>query len=191
MFAVILSAASDGVHRYVKMRRSWALALVVVLILAGIGGLLYLFGAQTAIQIEELTKTLPNGVAKLRSLVAQYSWGQRAVDSLQKINIASASGDVLTHALGAVSSALGVITDFILIFFSGLYLAVQPDLYLRGVLSLTPPSYRGRMAEILAGLYDALRGMAFRSAGSQWWSSASLSASRSASSACLHRSFWA
>jgi len=157
MFSVVLCSASYALSQRTSMRRGWALALVVIVIVLVAGGLLVLFGARITGQVTQLSKTIPSSLARVRDWVAGFSWGPRLISEVQNANVANAGGNVLSHALGAVTSLLVALTDVILIFFSGLYLAFQPDLYLRGVLSLTPPRYRDRMAEVLEALYDALR----------------------------------
>lgn len=157
LLAVILSSASTALHARVGIGRGWTLAIVVVVLLLLVGGVGFLFGRRLTIQVDELTQAIPSGVAHLRSLLADYSWGQRIIDEVQHINYASAGSDVLGRMMHVVTSALDIVTDTVLIFFAGLYLAGQPGLYLRGILSLTPKPYRARMAAILAELYDTLR----------------------------------
>jgi predicted PurR-regulated permease PerM len=157
MFSVILSSASTGLHRRFNIRRGLALSIVVVLSLLGLGGILYLFGARIVVQGKQLIDTLPGALDRLRGLLSNYSWGPGVISQLQHINVGTAGGSFLSKALGAFSSLLSVVTNLILIFFGSLYLALEPDLYLRGLLSLVPPQHRRRAAEVLAAIYDGLR----------------------------------
>ena len=157
LFAVILSSAATTLDAYSGIGRGWSLSIVAVLLLLLVSGASFLFGRRLAVQVDGLAQAIPSGVAALRALLSDYSWGQRVIDEAQHINYASAGSDMLGRMVHVVTSALDVITDTVLIFFSGLYLASQPGLYLRGILSLVPRPYRARMASILAELYDALR----------------------------------
>ncbi|MBV9783322.1 MAG: AI-2E family transporter [Acidisphaera sp.] len=157
MLAVVLCSASYALNQRTGMRRGVALALVVVVLLLVLGGIGYLFGARIATQTSDLAKSIPASLGRLHDSLSGNPWGQQLIDEARNFDVSANGGNILSHALGAVSSVLAVATDLILIFFSGLYLAAQPDLYLRGVLSLTPPRYRSRMAEILEAVYDALR----------------------------------
>ncbi len=157
MFAVILSSASTALHRRTRIHRGVALAIVVLLTLVGLSVILFLFGARIEIQGVLLANTLPSAVDRLKTLVASYSWGPQVINQLSHINLTAAGSGVLSHALGAVSSLVGILTNLILIFFGSLYLAASPDLYLRGILSLVPPTHRPRAAEILGKIYDGLR----------------------------------
>ena len=157
MFAVILSSASTAIHRRFHIHRGLALAAVVLLSTAAIGGILFLFGTRIGAQGKQLIDTLPAGIAHLKDLLGQTSWGPRVINQVQHLNVASAGGNFLGKAMGALSSVLGIVTNLILIFFGSLYLAGSPDLYLRGVLSLVPRKHRQRAAQVLAAVYDGLR----------------------------------
>lgn len=52
-------------------------------------------------------------------------------------------------APGIFAGALGVTGNTLLIFFAGIYLALQPELYKRGLVRLAPLSYRERTADLL------------------------------------------
>jgi predicted PurR-regulated permease PerM len=121
------------------------------------GSILYLFGARIEVQGKQLIDTLPGAVDRLRDLMSNYSWGPGVIKQIQQINVTSAGGNFLSKALGAFSSLLSVVTNLILIFFGSLYLALEPDLYLRGLLSLVPPKHRPRGGEVLASIYEGLR----------------------------------
>ena len=157
LLAVILSSASSALSARIGLGRGWCLAAVVLLLLGVVGGVGFLFGRRLVGQADDLAAAIPGGVAHLRALLANYGWGQRVIDEAQHMNYASAGSNVLGRMVHVVTSALDVVTDAVLIFFAGLYLAGQPDLYLRGVLSLTPPAYRSRMTVILGEVYDGLR----------------------------------
>jgi predicted PurR-regulated permease PerM len=51
-----------------------------------------------------------------------------------------------------------VLLNFVMVAFIGLYLAIDPGIYRRGLLSLVPLDRRARAAEILAAVGEALRG---------------------------------
>ena len=157
MFAVILSSAGSAIHKRFGIKRGIALAAVVLLSVMVLGGVLFLFGARIVTQGKQLADTLPGAFDRLRQVLASYSWGPKVISQVQHLNIAAAGGGFLSKAVGAVGSLVSIITNLILIFFGSLYLAGQPELYLRGVLSMVPPKHRPRGAEILGKVYDGLR----------------------------------
>ncbi|HEX2122872.1 MAG TPA: AI-2E family transporter [Thermoanaerobaculia bacterium] len=60
-----------------------------------------------------------------------------------------------------ISSTLGAIGGLILILFIGLYIAVDPHLYRKGILHLVPHRRRARAEEVLDTLRDTLRAWLF------------------------------
>ena len=57
---------------------------------------------------------------------------------------------------GFFSTALGLLTDLVVIAFVGLYISVAPDLYRRGLLALVPPRGEGRAKSVLSNLDNTL-----------------------------------
>jgi len=157
MFAVLLSAAGNALHRRAGLPRGLAIAIVALLLVLLTAAVFVLFGSRIATQLGQLASTIPASLTRLRQALADTVWGQRLIDELQNANFAAAGGSALARAFGAVTSMLNVVIDGLLIFFAGLYLAAQPDLYRRGLLSLLPWENRRRGAEVLDALYEALR----------------------------------
>jgi predicted PurR-regulated permease PerM len=156
MFAVIFSSAATALHRRAHLPRALALTAVVLLLLTLVGGLMFLFGSRISGQAEQLVATLPGAFDRLRGLLHNYSWGPRLIDEIRNINLTAAGGNIVSHAMGAVGSVFAVVSDILLIFFGSVYLAAQPELYTRGLLSLLPPKLRPRGAEVLRAIYEKL-----------------------------------
>ncbi len=157
MLGVVFSAATNTLCRASGLGRGYALSIVVVAMVAIVGVVFWQFGTRIGVQVTQLYNTIPASVNQLRTTLASYSWGQRLIDEATSANLTAEGGTVLSHVLGAVNSVLGIVTDALLIFSGGLYLAAQPELYRNGLLSLVPRGHRQRGAEVLDGLYDALR----------------------------------
>jgi predicted PurR-regulated permease PerM len=157
LLAVVLSSASNALCGVTKVSRGWALSVVVITLLVVVGAVVWQFGSRISVEVAQLYAAIPASLTQLRATVASFSWGQRLIDEASSVNLTAEGGTVLSHVMGAVNSLLGIVTDAVLIFSGGLYLAAQPALYRSGLLSLVPRAYRPRGAEVLDGLYDALR----------------------------------
>lgn len=156
MFAIIFSTAATALRRRLRMPRAIALAVVVLVLMMVVGGLLFLFGTRIEVQTSQLVQALPSALARLRGLLANYSWGPRLIDEVQNMSLTAAGGDVLSRAVGAVGSVFSVVSDILLIFFGAIYLAAQPELYVRGLLSLLPQKLRPRGGEVLHAIHEKL-----------------------------------
>ena len=156
MFAVIFSSAATALHRRLHLPRALALTAVVLLLMMVVGGLMFVFGSRIAAQTQQLAEAVPGALNRLRSLLGNYSWGPRLIDEIRNVNLTTAGSDIFSHAVGAVGSFFLILSDVLLIFFGSIYLAAQPELYLRGILSLLPPGMRPRGAEVLRAIYEKL-----------------------------------
>jgi predicted PurR-regulated permease PerM len=73
--------------------------------------------------------------------------------------VVSSQQDLLSQVTGLFSRTLNAITNFVLILFIGLYLAVTPDLYVGGLVGLVPVGRRSRARQVIQAAGHTLR----------WW----------------------
>jgi predicted PurR-regulated permease PerM len=155
LFAIILHGLSSWLSRRTGMRRRWALAVVVTTLVAAAAAAVVLTGPSAARQAEELRKRLPRVVRPLRAKIERHELGRDLLGS----NGQQQPGAVAERAGRAFGTALGLVADALIVFFLGVFLAAEPDLYRRGVLSLVPQRSRGRAREALDAAGETLK----------WW----------------------
>lgn len=103
-------------------------------------------------QARELADRLPEAVERLRSYLASTSWGRPALGALPDTESLS-SGRVW----GAFTSGFSGLVDVVVILIVGIYGALEPETYRRGLLLLFPPRHRTRAAEVSAEAVGTLR----------------------------------
>lgn len=160
LFGVFLRSLSDWVDHHSPLGSGGSLALVVSALL----GLLCLAGwylaPDIATQIDQLIQSLPGIIRQLGARIEGYEWGRRILSQLPDAAERFARpGNILSRATGAFSTAFGLIADLVIISFVGLYLAVNPALYVNGIVRLVPVDGRPRARELLGELGETLR----------WW----------------------
>ncbi|MBR0552483.1 AI-2E family transporter [Stakelama marina] len=166
VFAAMLDGGVRLLGRVLPIPRGLRLLIVVVLATAFVLGVFYLTGVQIASQAEQLKHTMQVQANK----VAGWAADQGIIPGRQDI------GGLLKQALGSVGrltsfvgSAVGAITSLFMILVIGLFVAMEPRIYDRGLQWLVPSDKRedfavtvDRMAftmrRLLAG---RLVGMAF------------------------------
>lgn len=148
LVAVLLRALAEPIARRTPLSNGWALAAATLALLAVIGVVVWLFGAEVRAQVAELLERLPQAWRSLEERPGLTNLGHRLVDRAE--DVAPAAGSVLSGVAGVVSS--GGLADLLLIVFGGLFLAAQPGLYRQGFLLLLPP---GGSRERVAGTLDA------------------------------------
>jgi predicted PurR-regulated permease PerM len=154
LVAVLLHALSEPLTRRLRLPRPLALTLAVVSFSAVIGGAVWLFGQQVALQVATLGELLPKAWRALQAPLSGSPLGSYILDDLQRLR--HADGLVVQTASRLVRGSLSAVAAMVIVLFCGLYLAFHPATYVRGVLHLIPLRGRGRAAAVLAACGDAL-----------------------------------
>lgn len=154
LMACALRALSDPLAIRLHLSPRLALAIVMVALLVLLGGAGVLIGERLADQAGQLAKALPEDVSKARSWAEQSTLGRLGLEAVRKFGTGNRS---FAGIGGLASGTLGALVDILVIFFLGIYLAADPDLYRRGALRLVPRSGRQRADLALVAAGGALR----------------------------------
>ena len=157
LFAVLLRNMADALSRLLPLSKRWALAVVTLALLALIAGGVAVAAPRLAEQVDELREALPLAIERVRSRIEVSEWGTAAIDAAENPNRYLPDARALVaQAAGIFSTTLGALAAFLMVLFVGACLAVEPDTYTRGVLTLVPVPRRERAREILADLRTTL-----------------------------------
>ena len=139
----------------VRLPVSAALALAIIGILIILAAIGWFFNSQIDSQIAELSQDLPKAFRNFEDKIRQFYWGRTLLNQINPSEIASTggagkiAGTVASAAFGAAHVTVEVIAGIVVFFFIGLYGAVEPGLYARGVVSLVAPAKRRRAHYVL------------------------------------------
>lgn len=166
VFASMLDGGVRLLGRVLPLPRGIRLLLVVLLVIAFIGGTFYLTGVQIAIQAEQLRATLEVQGDRVMSWIASLGLMPGRADLAGMAQQALGSIGRLTSAVGSV---LGAGASLLMIMSIGLFIAIEPRIYERGLQWMVPVEARdqfsvtiGRMARTLRVLLAGrLLGMVF------------------------------
>ncbi len=154
VFSVILDGGARLLGRYLPIPRGWRLGIVALAGFGFIGWVFYYAGTTLAAQAEALRTVITVQAGKLMALASELglipAGGSAA--SLQ----AQVMGGVgrLTSAVG---SALGAVTSMLMIIVIGIFIAMEPHLYDRGLAWMLPVKHRGRFYAITNRIGFTLR----------------------------------
>ena len=161
LVAVVLRGFAALLRKVVPLpeRASIVAVVLLVLALAALGA--FAMGAQLSAQASQLAATLPESLDKLEATLRETGWGRQAMGMLEGLQGQGGGGGdqmgrLVSMAGTAAMSLAGGIGNLVLILFAGLYLAIQPGLYRRGVRHLTPKSKRGRLLQTMDEAGEAL-----------------------------------
>lgn len=154
VFASMLDGGVRLLGRAVKIPRGLRLLIVVVLVIAFIAGVFYLTGVQIAQQAEQLRATL----------TIQFN---RATAWLESLGVMPGRSDltgIVQQALGsvgrltsAVGSVLGAGASLLMVMTIGLFVAIEPKIYERGLQWMVPIEQRDEFALTIARMARTLR----------------------------------
>jgi predicted PurR-regulated permease PerM len=156
LFAVLLRALTDLTKRYIGLGDGWALALVLLFLLALLVGGGLLLAPRVSEQVDQFVEQAPQIMTEAEEFLQQREWGQWILDQVR-------GGEVeggMANAVGpAVSALLHWFTILLTIFFVGLFAAANPQLYKDGLVHLAPLRHRPVVRELIGEISYTLR----------WW----------------------
>ena len=116
----------------------------------------WLFGAQVAVQVDQLVQVVPQAWGSVRGQLQGYSWGRGVLETVQQFDPASVSGGVVREAGSLLMTVVGGLGNVLLLVAGGVYLAAQPKLYRDGVVMLVPREAEDQARDTLDTMGDAL-----------------------------------
>ncbi len=157
LFAVALSSATDWLTAKLHLPRWLALTGVLLALAAVCCTAVFFLAPRIVDQLSKLAQQLPSLVSQAHGQLEKYSWGREAIGRLPDASgISSKTKWLLEQIAAAFYGLLGIVANMVLVFFIGLYLAIDPGLYRRGLVRLFPVPKRERAAHVAGAVGDAL-----------------------------------
>lgn len=149
LLALVLRGLAGIVSDRTKIPGGAAVAGVVIVLTLALAALAWLFGSQIATQFELLSQDLPQGISKLVNDLRMTQWGAWIFLHAQEVNLTGATTQVTGYVTAVFGSIVRTAGYLAVLLFASIYLAVQPDRYLQGVLRLVPLNRRERVGSTL------------------------------------------
>lgn len=143
VFASMLDGGVRLLGRVLPIGRGWRLAIVVLLTIAFIVAVIFLTGVQVADQFAQLRSTLELQGNRVIAWAGQHGLIPGRADINGLIQQALGSFGRLTSWVG---TAIGAVASLLMILVIGLFVAIEPKLYERGLQWLIPSDLRGEFA---------------------------------------------
>jgi predicted PurR-regulated permease PerM len=154
--AALLRAFADPLTRATGLPGRAAVPLVAVFLLLLLVLCLWSLGEPLARQLQELRTALPRAWAAVREWLEKSAFGLKLLDVSDDV-----TRDFVipwSRLAGVATVATGALADVVFIVLMGVYLALDPGLYKRGLLRLVPPARRGAVGDALERSGDGLKG---------------------------------
>ncbi|MEO3385015.1 AI-2E family transporter [Mesorhizobium sp. CAU 1741] len=155
LLAVFLSGGGHAIARRLHIADHWGIAIFILAVVVVLVAFAAILAPEVSNQIDELTRRIPEAFEDFRDRIEQYAWGDRLLRNLTPESLTS--GDGPQAAMSALTGTFGVLGNFVIIFFIGLYGALDPRLYSTGARLLLAPSIRGRGEVVLSAVGNTLK----------------------------------
>jgi predicted PurR-regulated permease PerM len=136
---IVVAAMLDGgtrlLGRILPIGRGWRLALVCLSLVAFLGWTILFAGSQIADQAATLQTVIMAQVERIAAWASEHGMGNVRLDAKTITeNLAGTVGRVTA----AVGSVVGALTSLVMIVVLGIFIAIEPRLYERGVAWMLP-----------------------------------------------------
>ncbi|MDJ0388425.1 AI-2E family transporter [Roseomonas sp. E05] len=158
LIGVFLYSGSSLLRRVVPVPHAVGVLVFTLLLLLAGAGLGLLAASPLAEQLNQLWQQVPQAFNSVTDRLSRYSWGQEILQRLQPQNLSLPSGSGTSTAFSAINSTFGALGNAVLVVFLGVYFAVDPALYRRGIELMVAPSLRPKAHEIALEAAHTLRG---------------------------------
>jgi predicted PurR-regulated permease PerM len=157
VFAVILDGGTRLLGRVLPIGRGWRLAIVTIAGFAFIGWTFYYAGTTLAGQAEQLRAVITSQSDRVMAYVRQS--GMLPSGDLSQVGSQMVGG--VGRLTTALSSAFGALSSILMILVIGIFIAIEPKLYDRGVAWMLPKGNRDGFYDLSEKVGSTLRRLMF------------------------------
>src|SRR4051812_1498432 len=151
--AVILRSCADLIARRTPIPERWSLTTAGLAIVLVIVGVTYLLGTQLSAQIAQLVGLLPPAV---EAVLGKFGVAN-VTQEIPRVLGSGLGGRVLSQVASLGITAVGAITNLLLVVVAGVFLAADPKIYRTGFVKLFPPSLHDQLNDALDASGRALK----------------------------------
>jgi predicted PurR-regulated permease PerM len=159
LFAILLRSIASAIDAVIGIGPGWGLTLALTGIVVLVALASWLLLPDIVTQGQQLVDQLPRGWDDLRQRLSGIFGSAGMIDyAFERVASPSrgAMQDIVGGAFGVVSGTLGALGSGLVILFTGIYLAADPETYRAGLIRLFPPAHRDRARRIVEQVGEAL-----------------------------------
>lgn len=156
--ALLLSIPTSWVQKKLRLPRPLALSLVMLGVTGVLAAVAAFRGPALLLQLSTLQTDLPESVQQILTRINAQAWGRWVTSHMVT---SAGSSDGFSAAVSGIRSVMSVtsytLAGMVVVLFTSIFLALEPDFYLRGLRRLTPVRHRAQLDVCLAGAGAALQ----------------------------------
>lgn len=152
--AIVIHAIAEALAEHLRVPERASVGVAILLVLAVLGLLGWLFGVEFRSQVNLLVERLPGILDQFAAYMGQSPVGAKIVDAVR----AAYAGSRVAQDIGGLAQGAGeLILNSLLVLIGALFFAADPKVYERGFLLLMPRSKRAPVEDALADVASTLR----------------------------------
>jgi predicted PurR-regulated permease PerM len=160
LLSVLLSSLAAILQRYTAMNHGFSLLTVILLIVGFFFLAGWIAGPSIMHQMSMLLDRIPAAFERFKNILMSQELGRKLLsNSSFNQQMLSMGSNLLDSITVIFSSTITTLGEVLIILFIGIYLAVDPKLYISNLIRLLPLNRRMRGEEVFIALGHALR----------WW----------------------
>jgi predicted PurR-regulated permease PerM len=156
VWAVLLRSLSEPLARRTRLDDRLALVLVILLLIAVLALVGAFFGWRIQGQFAQAAALLPQAADVVTGWLRSLPFGDQLRDALGSVHLQDL-GATLMRVPGYAIAGVTAAADVLIVLASGVYLALQPQLYREGVVRFAPLAVRPRLRQLLQDCETLLR----------------------------------
>lgn len=156
LVAIALRTLAEAIARRTRLSPRWALFLVLLGIsaLLVVGG--WLFIPELLRQTEQLFEQVNTAINQVEAFINQ-DWGEGLPGRIFEGEQSLPSPNLFTGLTGTFADTLGILANVLFVLFIGIFVAFDPGLYRRGIVSLVPLNGKQRAHEVVDSVVEGLQ----------------------------------
>ncbi|WP_370177816.1 AI-2E family transporter [Alteriqipengyuania sp.] len=154
VFASMIDGGARLIGRYLAIPRTLRIAMVLLGAVAFLLWLGYFAGSQIAEQAATLPAILETQLDRLIALARENGFAVSIADAQSMLDQVVSGVGTVTRAIGGIAGALGTTVIILVI---GIYIALEPNLYERGVEWMAPRNGRSELRKTLQEMAQNMR----------------------------------
>lgn len=160
LLGIFFRLPAAWIAKHLHLRTGWALLLFLSLLFAAISVCGWFLVPTITSQFERLQDQIPEAVARVHEELQHHPTLTKLLDKAYREQRILPDGRIMyDRAAGIFSTVLGALTGLAVVLALGIYFALEPDLYKRGLIRLVKPEHRARTQEIFDAVSTTLH----------WW----------------------
>lgn len=158
VFAAMIDGGARLLGRVLRIGRGWRIALVVLASIAFFVWLVMFAGNQISREAAELPTLIEAQIDRAGAWASAQGFAVEVTDLQGLVGQAVSGVGTVTRALGGI---LGALTTLILVLIMGLYVAMEPRLYERGMAWMLPHKKRTEFHLLMSDMAFTMRRLMF------------------------------